>query len=75
MSKTPKSTAASNTEAVQKDAARYRALRDRCVTDDPLKSPWVIIAIHHPLKTKRLSGSALDVVVDEAIATTTRGES
>ena len=62
-------------EAAKKDAERYRALRGRATTD-PFKSPWVVIAVRDPLiGTKIISGRGLDVVVDEAIAATTRSKS
>ena len=63
-------------KAAQKDAARYRALRDRCVTDDPLKSPWAAIGTYTPLfAAKEIYGSTLDVMVDEVIAINIRSKS
>ena len=56
-------------EAARKDAARYRAIRDRGDEADFLVAPWAAIASKNPLVTiTPISGIALDAIVDAYIA-------
>ena len=56
-------------EAMIKDAARYRAIRDRNENANPLTMPWTSLGFMGPLfEVKPISGSSLDDVVDAYIA-------
>ena len=54
-------------EAARKDAARYRAIRDRDENADPKQVPWAAI-MTHKYAVVPISGGTLDAMVDAYIA-------